>query len=113
MQNGRYNHKQGLGDPLGVKQHTRPARSLKKWVEEYAQTQKMKMMQKTIDNCDEDLITFGYQMKPCGKPMRMQRVKIQPKAKTYPLPNTRKTFIFLREQARHHTSSANYFEKSE
>lgn len=110
------NHRQGLGDPLGVKQHSRPSTgSLKKWVEELStDPDKLKMMQKIIDQiADEDLITFGYPKETLWKPMEeVQGVKIQPKKQKlnrYLL--QRKTIIFLREQARHHTFFRKLLEK--
>ncbi len=99
-----------------MKQHSRSSTgSLKKWVEELStDPDKLKMMQKTIDQiADEDLITFGYPKETLWKPMEeVQGVKIQPKKQKlnrYLL--QRKTIIFLREQARHHTFFRKLLEK--
>ncbi|MBD3168370.1 MAG: hypothetical protein GF307_02730 [candidate division Zixibacteria bacterium] len=53
----------GLGDPIGVKQHSRPTtKSIKKWVGELASDSgKLKLMQDVISKLDPaDLETFGY-----------------------------------------------------
>lgn len=102
------NRQQGLGDPLGVKQHTRPTTgSLKKWVEELStDLEKLKMMQNIIDQiADEDLEIFGYPKETLWKPLeeaKDKKIKLKrQKLNRYLL--ERKTIIFLRSQARKHT----------
>jgi hypothetical protein len=97
--------KKGLGDPIGVKQHTRPTtKSVKKWVGELSSDPgKLKLMKKVIDQIDpEDLITFGYPPETIWKPMEEAGGKVPaPKKKglsVYTL--QRKAIIALRNQAR-------------
>jgi len=62
----------GLGDPLGVKQHTRPVTtSIAKWAEELANDQtKLALMEKVIGKLDpEDLRTWGYPPEELWKPL--------------------------------------------
>ena len=62
----------GLGDPIGVKQHTRPSTiSLNKWVEELSMDSgKRELMEKTIEALDPaDLETLGYPKEDIWKPM--------------------------------------------
>ncbi len=62
----------GLGDPIGVKQHTRPSTaSLNKWVEELSMDgDKKALMERTIEALDSaDLETLGYPKADIWKPM--------------------------------------------
>jgi hypothetical protein len=62
----------GLGDPIGVAQHTRPTTaSISKWVEELsADPAKRALMEKTIASLDPaDLETLGYPADQIWKPM--------------------------------------------
>lgn len=66
-------HAKGLGDPIGVKQHTRPSTaSLNKWVEELAlDADKRALMEKTIGELDPaDLETLGYPAAEIWAPMQ-------------------------------------------
>lgn len=109
-------HQQGLGDPLGVKQYTKPTTaSLKKWVEELStDPEKLKLMQEVIDQiADEDLATFGYPKETLWKPLeeakgKTIRVKKQ-KLNRYLL--ERKAIIFLRDKARRYASFRKLLEK--
>lgn len=61
----------GLGDPIGVKQHTRPTTaSVKKWVEDLkSDPAKEKLMREVIAQLDpEDLRTCGYPPDSIWKP---------------------------------------------
>jgi hypothetical protein len=62
----------GLGDPLGVKKHTRPVTSsIAKWAEELAYDQtKLSLMEEIIGRLDpEDLKTWGYPVDELWKPL--------------------------------------------
>jgi len=62
----------GLGDPLGVKKHTRPVTtSIAKWAEELAYDQtKLALMEDVIGQLDpEDLKTWGYPVDELWKPL--------------------------------------------
>jgi hypothetical protein len=62
----------GLGDPIGVKRHTRPSTSsLNKWVEELsADADKRSLMERTIQSLDPaDLETLGYPAAEIWTPM--------------------------------------------
>jgi len=64
--------RQGLGDPIGVAQHTRPTTgSIKKWVEELASDPaKLQLMQKVVGQLDPaDLATIGYPIETLWKPL--------------------------------------------
>jgi len=64
--------KKGLGDPIGVKAHSRPSTgSIKKWVEELAgDPAKLALMQKIIGQLDPaDLATIGYPVENLWKPL--------------------------------------------
>ncbi|MCX8064183.1 MAG: sulfotransferase [Candidatus Hydrogenedentes bacterium] len=98
-------HKKGLGDPLGVKQHTRPTTSsLKKWVEELSSDpEKLKMMREIIERiADEDLEIFGYPKETIWKPLEDAKgiVVRQKKQKLNRYLLERKAIIYLREFAR-------------
>lgn len=63
----------GLGDPLGVKKHTRPVTSsIAKWAEELAYDQtKLSLMEEIIGKLDpEDLRTWGYPPETLWKPLQ-------------------------------------------
>lgn len=62
----------GLGDPIGVKQHSRPTTaSVKKWVEDLAaDPAKLALMQEVIAQIEpEDLATCGYPADTIWKPL--------------------------------------------
>jgi hypothetical protein len=62
----------GLGDPIGVKSHTRPTTgSVKKWVEELVDDPaKLALMRKIIGQLDPaDLATIGYPVESLWKPL--------------------------------------------
>lgn len=62
----------GLGDPIGVQQHTRPSTgSVKKWVEELlADESRLRLMRDVIAQVDpEDLKTIGYPIETLWKPL--------------------------------------------
>lgn len=66
------NSTKGLGDPIGVKQHSRPTTgSIKKWVEDLAaDPAKLTLMQEVIAQIDpEDLRTCGYSVETIWKPL--------------------------------------------
>lgn len=109
-------HNKGLGDPLGVKQHTRPTTtSLKKWVEELLMdSEKLTMMREIIDKiADEDLEIFGYPKETIWKPLEeAQGVIVKPKRRKlnrYLL--ERKAIIYLREFARKNKAFRRILEK--
>jgi hypothetical protein len=59
----RQEEQKGLGDPIGVGQHTRPVTSsVHKWVSTVlADAEKESMLRRMVDDCDpEDLKTWGY-----------------------------------------------------
>jgi hypothetical protein len=63
----------GLGDPLGVDQHTRPStKSVKKWVQELAaDPAKLALMQGVISQLDPaDLDTLGYPVDTLWAPLK-------------------------------------------
>ncbi len=62
----------GLGDPIGVKEHSRPSTgSIKKWVADLAgDSGKRALMERVIAQLDpEDLITVGYPQETLWKPL--------------------------------------------
>ena len=64
--------RKGLGDPIGVRQHTRPTTdSVKKWVEDLAgDPAKLNLMRRVVLQLDpEDLGTLGYPLDTLWKPM--------------------------------------------
>jgi hypothetical protein len=64
--------RKGLGDPIGVAQHTRPTTgSIKKWVEELASDPaKLQLMQQVVGQLDPaDLATIGYPLETLWKPL--------------------------------------------
>jgi len=63
----------GLGDPIGVKQHSRPSTtSITKWVEELATDEaKRGLMERTIRGLDPgDLETVGYPVETIWEPLQ-------------------------------------------
>jgi len=102
---GEQKPKEGLGDPIGVKQHDRPSTaSVKKWVEDLAgDSAKFKLMQNVIAQLDpEDLRTIGYDPDTLWKPLDEAAGKtITPKKQKwnrYML--QRKMIVVLRNQAK-------------
>mgnify|MGYP006288612023 FL=1 len=74
-------HQQGLGDPIGVKQHTRPQTgSVKKWARELAtDPAKLKLMRDVLNQVDpDDLETIGYPADTIWKPMEELPEDLQP-----------------------------------
>jgi hypothetical protein len=70
--------RKGLGDPIGVKQHSRPSTaSLAKWVEELAADPgKRLIMEKVVSQIDpEDLKTYGYPPDGLWKPLEEAGVR--------------------------------------
>lgn len=68
--NGGEEPRKGLGDPIGVQQHTRPSTgSVKKWVQELADDPaKQRLMRDVIAQVDpEDLRTIGYPIESLWK----------------------------------------------
>ena len=64
--------KGGLGDPIGVAQHSRPqTASVKKWAQELAAApEKLQLMQNTIAQLDpEDLACLGYPLETLWQPL--------------------------------------------
>lgn len=77
----------GLGDPIGVKQHSRPMRaSVNKWVDDLAADPgKLALMQRIVGTLDpEDLQTIGYPIEglwepfdeAAAKPIRVKRPRL-------------------------------------
>ena len=70
---GRQKHTaKGLGDPLGVKQHSRPVTSSQeKWAEELAfDANKLRLMKQVVAQLDpEDLKTWGYPLETFWRPL--------------------------------------------
>ncbi len=97
-------HQKGLGDPIGVKQHTRPSTaSVKKWVSELAtDPEKLALMRNVINAVDPaDLETIGYPVDTLWKPLEEAgdvKPPAKPKLDRYRL--QRRMIIRLREQAR-------------
>lgn len=73
----------GLGDPIGVKQHSRPSTaSVKKWVEDLAtSTERLHLMVEILERIPpEDLDTIGYPLGTLLKPLEdVDGTKIVPK----------------------------------
>jgi hypothetical protein len=71
--------RKGLGDPIGVQQHTRPTTdSVKKWVEDLAgDPAKLRLMRRIVSQLDpEDLAALGYPLDTLWKPMEEVHGKI-------------------------------------
>ena len=70
--NAQPKRSEGLGDPLGVQQHSRPSEgSVKKWASELAgDAQKLELMRGVIGQLDPaDLETVGYPVDALWKPL--------------------------------------------
>ena len=96
--------RKGLGDPIGVNQHSRPTtKSVKKWVEELlADPSRLELMRRVIAQVDpEDLKTIGYPVESLWKPLEEAEGKPvtikKPKLDRYRL--QRKMIIMLRRRA--------------
>ncbi len=66
------NRREGLGDPIGIKQHTKPTTtSVAKWVEELkSDPEKEAFMRRAIDRlAPEDLATLGYPIDTLWAPL--------------------------------------------
>lgn len=94
----------GLGDPIGVKQHSRPVTaSVKKWVQELgSDPARLKLMQDVITRLDpRDLETLGYPIEKLWKPFEESAGNIpapkKPKLDRYRL--QRKMIMVLRARA--------------
>lgn len=102
---GEEERPKGLGDPIGVKQHTRPSTgSVKKWAQELAgDPAKLALMRRVIAQVDPaDLVTLGYPIENLWKPLDEAMGKPaapakKPKLDRYRL--ERKMIILLRAQA--------------
>jgi len=97
--------RKGLGDPIGVQQHSRPSTSsLEKWVQELASDpDKLGLMRGIIAKLDPaDLETVGYPLEELWKPLEEAGGRIAPPARPkldrYRL--QRKMIITLRAHAR-------------
>ncbi|HOV75010.1 MAG TPA: sulfotransferase [Candidatus Hydrogenedentes bacterium] len=97
----------GLGDPIGVRQHTRPSTaSVKKWVEDLASdTSRLNLMIEILEQIpQEDLETIGYPLGTLLKPLEevdgTKIVRKVPKLTRYRL--ERKAIIRLRAMAKKH-----------
>ena len=94
----------GLGDPLGVQQHSRPTTaSVAKWAEELAgDAAKRELMEGVIAQIDPaDLATYGYSVDTLWEPLRAINGAVRtpkPKLNRYRL--QRKLIVGLRAQAR-------------
>lgn len=108
--------RKGLGDPIGVKQHTRPTtKSVKKWAQELAtDPKKLKLMQVIIAKIDPaDLETLGYPLEKLWEPLKEVDGNVEPPAKPkldrYRL--QRKAIITLRGMARSNVPMRKALEK--
>lgn len=95
----------GLGDPIGVKQHSRPQTgSVKKWVQELASDPaKLSLMRDVVARLDPaDLATIGYPVETLWKPLEEAGPKVKaptpPKFDRYRL--QRKAIVKLRALAK-------------
>lgn len=95
----------GLGDPIGVKQHSRPQTgSIKKWVQELASDPaKLSLMRGVVERLDpKDLATLGYPLETLWKPLEEAGPSVappvKPKLDRYRL--QRKAILQLRSLAR-------------
>lgn len=100
-------HGKGLGDPIGVKQHSRPQTgSVKKWAQELAaDPAKLALMRQVVDSLDPaDLETLGYPLETLWQPLEA----VGPEAPALPRPKMnryrlqRKAIIRLRALAQRH-----------
>ena len=109
--------RKGLGDPIGVQQHSRPTTaSVKKWVEDLlANPANLKLMQQVVAQLDPaDLETLGYPLDTLWKPLDEAQGKTVTPAKTkltrYRL--ERKAIIILRDRARKSAGFRKLIEKA-
>ncbi len=107
---------QGLGDPIGVKQHTRPTtKSVKKWAQELAtDPAKLALMQRVISQVDPaDLETLGYPIDTLWKPLEEMEGDVaplpKPKMDRYRL--QRKAIVHLRGRAQKSEAFRNLLKK--
>jgi hypothetical protein len=97
-------HGKGLGDPIGVQQHSRPTTaSIEKWIDELAADEaKRRMMQGIVAKLDPaDLATLGYPVEEIWRPLEdagVRPVPKTPKLTRYRL--QRKLIVRLRAIAR-------------
>lgn len=98
-------HGKGLGDPIGVKQHSRPSTaSVKKWVEDLAtDMNRLHLMVEILEKiAPEDLDTIGYPLGTLLKPLEdvdgTKIVRKVPKLTRYRL--ERKMIMLLRTKAK-------------
>ena len=99
----------GLGDPIGVGQHSRPSdTSLDKWVQEYANdAHKLEMLRRSIARLNPaDLVTIGYPEPTIWLPIEqaqgIKTVRKKPKLTRYRL--QRKLILNLRGLTQRHSS---------
>ncbi len=106
----------GLGDPIGVKQHSRPTTaSVKKWVQELASDQtKLYLMREVIDKLDPaDLDTLGYPLATLWKPLEEAGdVPPPPKPKLDRYRLQRKAIITLRGLAQKNSAFRGVLKKA-
>jgi hypothetical protein len=76
-------HKKGLGDPIGVRQHARPSTgSIGKWVEDLSSDPaRLELMRDVIGQLDpDDLVTLGYPLETLWQPLEQATGQaVQPK----------------------------------
>lgn len=98
---------EGLGDPLGVQQHTRPTTSsMHKWVKELAHDgEKRAFMEARIAELDpDDLATLGYPTETLWEPLESAGHVSPPKPPAFSRYRLqRKAILTLRNQAQRHT----------
>lgn len=106
----------GLGDPIGVKQHSRPQTgSVKKWAQELASDPaKLTLMRDVIARLDPaDLDTLGYPVDTLWKPLEEAGSNVKPpappKLDRYRL--QRKAIIRLRALARNNAAFRSFLTK--
>lgn len=104
-QAGSAEPRKGLGDPIGVQQHSRPSTaSMQKWVEELAaDSAKRHLMETVIGQLDpDDLATLGYPIDTLWEPLREAEGRSfkprRPRLTRYRL--QRKLIVNLRAMAR-------------
>lgn len=71
----RFDAKEGMGDPIGVKKHDRPTtESVEKWVPELqSEARKLKLAQEIIARLSpEDLATWGYSNESIWQPLKQE-----------------------------------------
>ena len=108
-------HGKGLGDPIGVQQHSRPSTaSIEKWVDELAADKaKLRMMQGILAALDPaDLELIGYPADTIWKPLEdagVRPVPKTPKLTRYRL--QRKLIVRLRALARNNATVRGLLQK--